>query len=174
MFPNWKAADFNHDEVLNVFDLCLMKRVLIESVLEKHNILQDSDRWWGHVLDGAGEVIPNKNTSSVTASVTKTSAENWQIESQIFDLPLKKNTSYLLSFDASCTKNTEIEINLVRDTKDYPRYFTGYAALASSKKHFSYVIEDLPESFDDYYISIEYGADTGTYSISKLTLSEIS
>ena len=26
---NWKAADFNDNHVLNVFDLCLMKRKLV-------------------------------------------------------------------------------------------------------------------------------------------------
>jgi len=28
--PNWKAADLCKDERLNVFDLCLLKRMLIE------------------------------------------------------------------------------------------------------------------------------------------------
>ncbi len=29
---NWKAADFYDDQILNVFDLCLMKRALIEKL----------------------------------------------------------------------------------------------------------------------------------------------
>ena len=29
---NWKAADFCNDNVLNVFDLCLMRKALIQTI----------------------------------------------------------------------------------------------------------------------------------------------
>ncbi|MBR7085134.1 MAG: dockerin type I repeat-containing protein [Oscillospiraceae bacterium] len=28
---DWKAADFNHDEIINIYDLCLMKQLLLKS-----------------------------------------------------------------------------------------------------------------------------------------------
>ena len=38
---NWKAADFCEDDVLNVFDLCLMKRALIEQRQQRQITIED-------------------------------------------------------------------------------------------------------------------------------------
>ena len=39
--PNWKAADFCEDEKLNVLDLCMMKRKLVENMQSNPEVIDE-------------------------------------------------------------------------------------------------------------------------------------
>lgn len=169
----WEAGDLSGDGKITSADLTLMRKKLTNAYADNHNILQDSDNWRYHIIEGNAVFNLNKKENSITATVKETSTENWQIESQVCDLSLKKDTSYLLLFDASCTSNNNLEIGLSRKSDGYPNYFCETVALKRYQKHYTFLIKDLPESYDDYYVSFEYGTALGEYSIENLKLVEV-
>jgi hypothetical protein len=74
---NWKAADLYKDERLDVFDLCIMKQLL----LQKDNMCSNEDNWssWVDTTNGADAEV-SYNGKSVSIDVKDGGSNPWEAQ----------------------------------------------------------------------------------------------
>lgn len=118
---NWKAADLCKDEVINVFDLCSLKRLLVQ----KENMCSSMDNWssWVDSTGGAAaEVTYNDNGVSIT--IENGGANPWNAQIAYRNIKLEQGATYKLSFDYSATTEVSSDGNVMQNHDDYLPYHT--------------------------------------------------
>lgn len=118
---NWKAADLCKDERLNVFDLCMMKRLLVQ----KDNMCSNEDNWssWVDTTNGAdAEVTYNGN--SISIDVKSGGSNPWEAQIAYKNITLEQGATYKLSFDYVATAEVSSDCNVMQNHDDYLPYHT--------------------------------------------------
>lgn len=118
---NWKAADLCEDERLDVFDLCIMKRLLVQ----KDNMCSNEDNWssWIDTTNGAeGEVTYNGN--SISIDVKSGGINPWEAQIAYKNITLEQGATYKLSFDYVATAEVSSDCNVMQNHDDYLPYHT--------------------------------------------------
>lgn len=165
-------ADINCDGKINVFDMVAMKRLIIEQMPE--NLLPDMSEWTYHVLDGAADIDIDKTTKAVRTHVSETSAEQWQIEHQAGDITLQYGKAYQLTFDASCTADTEMLFGITRyDNGNYPRCYVNTAKLSAEMQSYAFTFTSRNDMNSDFYLYFDYGNTAGDYIVKNIRLIEL-
>lgn len=168
----WGNGDFTADGKIDSSDLSAMRKELVRLDNEKNNILS-SGEWNYHATSGKSKISINKKSYSIYADVYEPSKDSWNIQTQIFNLRLEANKKYEISYDASCCENAEIISGLCRvDDGSYPTYYVRNVALTPEKKHYTFEIDTIEKTFDDYFWYFDFGAYAGSYKIENLRLVE--
>lgn len=131
----WKNGDLYEDGIINVFDLCIMKRMLIKSYYQKPNMIK-SATYWEQVdaSDGAVGTI-TESTDSLSVNVTSGGSNTWSIQSIFRDITLTEGETYMVSFDYSTSENVEL-MCCVMNMEDYTTYWASGIDSTSEKQHF--------------------------------------
>ena len=118
---NWKAADLCKDERLDVFDLCMMKRLLIQ----KDNMCSSDDNWssWVDTTNGA-EAEVSYNGDSVSIDVKNGGSNPWEAQIAYKNITLEQGATYKLSFDYVATAEVSSDCNVMQNHDDYLPYHT--------------------------------------------------
>ncbi len=131
----WKNGDLYEDGVINVFDLCIMKRMLIESYYQKPNMIK-SATYWEQVDASAGAVgTITESTDSLSVNVKSGGSNTWSIQSIFRDITLTEGETYMVSFDYSTSENVELMCS-VMNMEDYTMYWSSGIDSTSKKQHF--------------------------------------
>ena len=118
---NWKAADLCKDERLDVFDLCMMKRLLIQ----KDNMCSNDDNWssWVDTTNGT-EAEVSYNGDSVSIYVKNGGNNPWKAQIAYKNITLEQGATYKLSFDYVATSEVSSDCNVMQNHDDYLPYNT--------------------------------------------------
>ena len=134
---NWKAVDLYKDEIITIFDLCLLKKLLIQ----KENLCSSMDNWssWVDSTGGASaEVAYQKNGVSIT--IEKGGANPWDAQIAYKNIKLEQGATYRLSFDYSATTDVTSDGNVMQNHDDYLPYQT-------VKLHYTPEIQHMESEF---------------------------
>lgn len=165
-------ADLNQDATVNVSDLMLLKKMVSEQI--NQNLLPDMSEWTYHILDGLANINIDAAAQTVQANVSQASAEQWQIETQAGDIALESGKAYQLTFDASCTTDTEMLFGITRiDDGNYPVCWRNTANLSTEMQTYSYTFILRYSTQSDFYLYFDYGNTAGNYIIKNLKLIEV-
>lgn len=165
-------ADLNQDATVNVSDLMLLKKMVSEQI--NQNLLPDMSEWTYHILDGLANINIDAAAQTVQANVSQASAEQWQIETQAGDIALESGKAYQLTFDASCTTDTEMLFGITRiDDGNYPVCWRNTANLSTEMQTYSYTFTLRYSTQSDFYLYFDYGNTAGNYIIKNLKLIEV-
>ncbi|MDE6086947.1 MAG: cellulase family glycosylhydrolase, partial [Oscillospiraceae bacterium] len=118
---NWKVVDLDQDEKITVFDLCLLKRLLIQ----KENLCNSMDHWssWVDSTGGASaEVTYQKNGISI--AVENGGVNPWDAQIAYKNIQLEQGATYRLAFDYSATVAVTSDGNVMQNHDNYLPYHT--------------------------------------------------
>lgn len=167
-----KNADIHADETVNVLDMMLLKKMLLEQM--NQNLLPDLSDWTYHVLDGSANVNIDAVSKTVNTHVTEASAEQWQIETQAGNITLERGKTYQLTFDASCTMDTEMLLGITRvDNGNYPVCWRDTAKLSTDMQTYTYTFTSRYSTQSDFYLYLDFGNTVGDYIVKNVKLTEI-
>lgn len=130
---NWKAADLCEDERLDVFDLCLMKRLLISA----DNICANEDNWsnWVDTSAGAdGEM--NYTSNGVKMQVNAGGEYEWNAQFFYQGVTLEQGTTYKISFDYKADSKQSTSFHVMQGHDDYIPYYSGELNWTTSAQHY--------------------------------------
>lgn len=148
------------------------RKELVRLDNEKNNILS-SGEWNYHATNGKSKISINEKSYSIYADVYEPSKDSWNIQTQIFNLHLEANKKYEISYDASCSENAEIISGFCRvDDGSYPTYHVKNVTLTPEKMHYTFEIDTIEKTFDDYFWYFDFGAYAGSCKIENLRLVE--
>lgn len=130
---NWKVADLLADEKLNVFDLCLMKQLLIS----EENICANEDKWTSWVdtsvgADGEMSYIPN----GVKMQVNAGGDFEWNAQMFYDGITLEQGTKYRISFDYQADSDQSTSFHVMQGHDDYLPYFSDTLKWTTTKQHY--------------------------------------
>ncbi len=135
---NWKAADLCEDERLDVFDLCLMKRLLISA----NNLCANEDNWtsWVDTSTGAdGEMSYTSN--GIKMQVNVGGEYEWNAQAYYEGITLEQGATYKISFDYKADSEQSTVFNVMQGHDDYLPYYSGELNWATSSQHYEDTFE---------------------------------
>lgn len=131
----WKNGDLCEDGIINVFDLCMIQRLLIQSYYQKPNMIKSAN-YWDQVDQSAGAVATiARSSDSLSVNVTSGGANTWSVQSIFNDITLTEGETYMVSFDYSTSENVEL-MCCVMNMEDYTSYLANVIDSTSEKQHF--------------------------------------
>lgn len=128
----------------------LLKSPMSEPVVVKTKKIFESkfdatDTDWSLNVQPQAKATFARNTGTATVDVTQASADAWHVQLVKNDVPLKKDSRYLVSFEASASADVPITHYLGKAANPYNAY-SGYKSYTLSKDmqafSFSFVMQD--------------------------------
>lgn len=135
---NWKAADLCEDEQLNVFDLCLMKRLLVSA----DNLCANEDNWtsWVDTSTGAdGEMTYTSN--GVKMQVNAGGEYEWNAQFYYEGITLEQGATYKISFDYKADSEQSTSFHVMQGHDDYLPYYSGNLKWTTAAQHYEDTFE---------------------------------
>ncbi len=130
---NWKAADLCEDERIDVFDLCLMKKLLVSA----DNLCANEDNWtsWVDTSTGAdGEMSYTSN--GVKMQVNAGGEYEWNAQIYYEGITLEQGATYKISFDYKADSEQSTSFHVMQGHDDYLPYYSGNLKWTTSAQHF--------------------------------------
>lgn len=135
---NWKAVDLCEDEQLNVFDLCLMKRLLVSA----DNLCANEDNWtsWVDTSTGAdGEMTYTSN--GVKMQVNSGGEYEWNAQFYYEGITLEQGATYKISFDYKADSEQSTSFHVMQGHDDYLPYYSGNLKWKTTAQHYEDTFE---------------------------------
>lgn len=135
------------------------------------NILPDVSEWTYY---GNGSFSADAQNDSFTAVSNSVSSVDWDTQAQALGIKLEKGKTYMLSFEASCTANTDMTLGIIRyDNGDHPECWSDAASLTSEMTEYNFVFKMDEETYADWFLYFNYASAAGTYKIQNACLKEV-
>ena len=135
------------------------------------NILSDTVTWSYY---GEADFSADDSDNSFRVYVPQLTVNAWDIQSQSKKLTLEKGCEYKLSFDASNSEGSKMELGgNRRDGDDWPNCFWDSKELTTELTHYEtyFIMEHDTQS--DWKIYFNFGCGTGDYIIKNATLTKV-
>lgn len=173
--PNWQNADVIGDKVLNIFDLCLLKKRLINQSGEKlsDNFILYQDGWDFQAFGGGKGSGKIDSATSQTVTVNAVGEFPYNVQTYYFDLGLSKGKKYKVEFTASCKSGSgQLSVQL-QDQKIYTKYFSEIVDVTSVPQKFTFYTDALPKLENETQMDISYGYALNTYNVTDISIREV-
>ena len=171
---NWKAGDLCKDDVINVFDLCLIKR----NLLEYNNMCSSMDYWSGWVDTANGADAEIYYTDNGIAIDVKSGGINvWDAQVSYKNITLEEGATYRLSFDYVSTAAQTMDCSVMQNYGNYIPYHTVILDYKTDVQHHESTFTMTSETDNNTQISFNCGGSSMIpceISISNLSLVKIS
>lgn len=171
---NWKAADFCKDDKLDAFDLCIMKRNLIQ----KDNMCSSMDNWssWVDTSSGADADV-TYTSNGVTVDVRNGGVNPWEVQVAYKNITLEQGATYKISYDYSCTAAQTMDGNVMQNYGDYMPYYNMPLDYTTETQHYegTFTMEDATDK--NTQVAFNCGGSSlipCTITISNLSLVKLS
>lgn len=166
---NWKAADLYKDERLDVFDLCIMKQLL----LQKDNMCSNEDNWssWVDTTNGADAEV-SYNGKSVSIDVKDGGSNPWEAQIAYKNIALEQGATYKLSFDYVATAEVSSDCNVMQNHDNYLPYHTIELDYTTTVQHME--SEFTMTSATDKNSEIAFNCGGKNMKPCKITISNLS
>lgn len=135
------------------------------------NMLSDTVTWSYY-----GDAAFNADTSdnSFRVVVPQITENSWDIQCQSKKLTLEKGCEYKLSFDASNSEGSKLELGgNRRDGDDWPNCFWDSKDITSELAHYETYFIMEHDTHPDWKIYFNFGCGTGEYVIKNATLTKV-
>lgn len=132
------SADMNKDNVLDVFDLALMKR----SLLEQSNLTSGLDNWnsWVDTSAGAdGEMTYTAN--GVNMQVNAGGEYEWNAQFFYEGVTLEQGATYQITFDYKADSKQTTSFHVMQGHDDYLPYYSGELNWTTAAQHYEDTFE---------------------------------
>jgi len=135
------------------------------------NILSDTVTWSYY---GDADFRADASDNSFHVNVPQKTVNSWDIQSQSKKLTLEKGCEYKLSFDASNSEGSQLDLGgNRRDGDSWPNCFWDSKDLTTELEHYeTYFIMDH-DTHPDWKIYFSFGCGTGDYVIKNATLTKV-
>lgn len=135
------------------------------------NILSDAVTWSYY---GDADFRADDSDNSFHVYVSHITVNTWDIQSQSKKLTLEKGCEYKLSFDASNSTGSKLELGgNRRDGDDWPNCFWDSKQLTTELEHYETYFIMNHETQSDWKIYFNFGCGTGDYVIKNATLTKV-
>ena len=135
------------------------------------DLLPDVNEWTYY---GSADFYADPVNKSFTAATYELGTNIWDSQSQALGISLVNGKTYLLTFEASCTVDTDMYINILHYyNSEYPSCWGAAASLTSEMQKFSYVFTMEDMTANDWYLAFNYGGAVGEYTIQNARLVEV-
>ena len=135
------------------------------------NMLSDTVTWSYY---GDADFHADASDNSFRVSVPQVTKNSWDIQSQSRKLTLEKGCEYKLSFDASSSENSKLELGgNRRDGDDWPNCFWDSKQLTTELEHYETYFIMEQNTHPDWKIYFNFGSGTGEYVIKNATLTKV-
>ncbi|MGN1482027.1 carbohydrate binding domain-containing protein, partial [Porcipelethomonas sp.] len=127
---------------------------------------------WTHY--GLASFSYSNTDNSFTAMVGSAGANPWDIQAQARGLTIETGKTYRLTFEASCTSDTNMNIGVIRQSgNSYPGCWYGDPVLTSEMKKYTYTFTMTEDTASDWFLFFNFGSSAGTYTIKNVSLTEV-
>ena len=135
------------------------------------NILSDTVTWSYY---GDATFRADASDNSFHVYVPQKTVNSWDIQSQSRKLTLEKGCEYKLSFDASNSEGSKLDLGgNHRDGDNWPNCFWDSKELTTELAHYETYFIMNHETQDDWKIYFSFGCGTGDYVIKNATLTKV-
>ncbi len=109
------------------------------------------------------------------ADVHSVGVNEWDIQAQTSKLTLEKGRTYRISFEAACSVNNQIGVNINHQVgNSWPLcWSTNNINLTPELQSFSYVFTASADTASDWQICINYGSGIGKYTVGNIVVTEM-
>lgn len=135
------------------------------------NMLSDTVTWSYY---GNADFRADASDNSFRVSVPQVTKNSWDIQSQSRELTLETGCEYKLTFDASGSESSKLELGgNRRDGDNWPNCFWDSITLTTELTHYEIYFAMDHETHPDWKIYFNFGSGTGDYIIKNATLTKI-
>lgn len=130
---NKQAGDVCKDNVINVFDLCLLKRKFVNQ--NQINFCDNMNNWKSYVNNNCkANLLRIKN--GITMEITDSGTNIWDVQASYKNLTFEEGVTYKLSFDYRANNNAKVWFTILQDYGNYDDYFDEYVDFIGDKQHY--------------------------------------
>ena len=128
-----EAADLYADDLINGFDLCLLRQLL----LEEENLCSDVDNWssWVNTSNGAAAEVTYTD-DGVIVDVTSGGIYSWDVQASYRNISLEEGATYQISYDYTATVAQAMDGNVLQNYGDYSVYYNMSLSYTTEKQHY--------------------------------------
>ncbi len=135
------------------------------------NILPPVSQWTYY---GDGTFSANTQNNSFTAVSNSIGSADWDTQAQALGIPLEKGKTYMLTFEASCTAETDMTLGFIRyDNGEHPSCWGGTAPLTSDMQEYTFVFTMTSDTYSDWFLYFNFASAVGTFNIRNACLKEV-
>ncbi len=135
------------------------------------NMLTDTVTWSYY---GDATFSADASDNSFHVSVPQKTKNSWDIQSQSRKLTLEKGCEYKLSFDASNSKGSQLDLGgNRRDGDNWPNCFWDSKQLTTELEHYETYFIMNHDTHPDWKIYFSFGCGSGDYVIKNATLTKV-
>lgn len=155
-------ADMNKDSKINIFDLCLLKKAILNpgSVSVPENLCASEDNWnsWVDTSEGAeGEM--NYTDNGVTMQVNSGGNYEWNAQFFYEGITLEQGASYKISFDYVSDSAQSTSFHVMQGHDEYLPYYSGNLDWTTTVQHFEDTFEYTSKTDKICRIGFNLGGD---------------
>ena len=145
----------------------------LESTLQYESSFENTDPW-NLYTNGEGKGTLELQNKEAAVNIETSSTESWHIQLVRNNIALKKGASYVVSFDAHGSGQTQISHYLGKSTEPYTNYsgFKTYDILDKTQS-FIYLFEMTEPTDVASRIVFDLGTSAGTVAIGNVRIEEV-
>lgn len=151
---------------------------LIPQFKKKNEVIINGDfslelkNWGGLYIDNAATMAATQSVvdSVNIVTVTKPGTAGWHICEQQGNIPIEKNVTYLITFDAWADKPGTMDVFLSKNHEDWGPYFSTTRNLTAVKQHFSWTIKMAQASDPNCRFGFGVGKFTGNVYFDNVSI----
>lgn len=138
---------------------------------EGDDFLSDESTWSFY-----GDATASKSQGTYTLTANKSCANSWDIQSQSQQFTIERGKTYKITFEASCTTSSPIDININHNVgTSWPSCFTKSGIqLTRELQEYSFTFVSSSDTASDWRLCFNFGNGAGTYTIRNASIVEIS
>ena len=163
----------------NPLQIEMNKNQTITPVFKKKNELIQNGNFSQGIKGWDGLYIYSPSTTAATstvvdsvyvANITKPGTANWHICGQQFNLPLIKNASYTISFDAWADNPNTMDVFFSKNYGDFGAYFSTVKNITKVKQKFTYTTKITQPSDNNCRFGFGFGQFSGKVYIDNVSI----
>lgn len=167
-------CDMNKDNIVNVFDLCILRKAFLQG----ENMCSNMDNWssWVDTTGGADADVTYTG-SGVTIDVRSGGTNVWDAQVAYKNLTIEQGAAYKLSFDYSSTVAQTMDCHVMQNHDDYLPYYSVNLDYTTEKQHHESTFTMKSATDKNTQISFNCGGSSlipCTIEISNLSLVKVS
>ncbi len=171
---NYKNADICKDGIINVFDLCILKRMLTAP----ENLCADPNNWAIYVNSSTkadATSVPAKN--GITMEINNSGINKWDVQASYKNLTFEEGVSYKIAFDYTATTENTVWFTVLQDYGDYMDYYNEYITFTPDIQHYEVIFTMKEPTDEKCQITFNYGGievnETSSFTVSNLEMVQI-
>ncbi|MBO5384598.1 MAG: CotH kinase family protein [Ruminococcus sp.] len=139
--------------------------------IDTENLLPDISLWTYY---GEAKFSSNQNNNTFMVNVSAATEKPWNIQSQARGLELETGKTYKLTFEASCSTPTELDLGIIHQVdSSFPGCWSDTVEVNGNSQKFELTFTMKEESASDWFLYFNFGKSSGNYVIKNARLVEV-